>query len=212
MCRAVVDLGGDILRDALYNQIKPTVIVSHVLASRYFRNHPLNTHQISVLANAGTKGDYSECDITLVYSLLRNLAPSSSALRPTAGWGILPVAAGNITLGDEIERIREIRNKMYGHVATTALDDVTYNHYMTHLQGICTRMDTNHSGSLMSPTHRHLTYSQTLSDIQLMCIDPDMEAKYTEELRRMKETDRETRELINELRDEISGNINHIIN
>ena len=204
MCRAVVDLGGDILRDALYYQIKPTVIMSHVLASRYFRNHPLNTHQTSVLANASTKGDYSECDITLVYSLLRNLATSGSVLRPTAGWGILPVAS-NITLGDDIERIRDMRNKMYGHVATTALDDVTYNHYMAHLQSICTRMDTIHSGSLMSPTHRLITYSRTLSDIQIMCMDPDMEAKYTEELRRMKETDRETREQINELRGDISG-------
>ena len=215
------------LRDALYCQIKPTVIMSHVLASRYFRNHPLNAHQMSVLANAVTKGDYSECDITLVYTLLRNLAPSSSALRPTAGWGILPVPAGNVTLGDDIERIREIRNEMYGHVATTALDDITYNHYMSLLQSICIRMDTIHSGILMSPTRRHFTYSQTLQDIQIVCMDPAVEARYREELRRMMETDRETREIISkvmddmqqsdrhtrdridELRDDISGNADH---
>ena len=173
MCRAVVDLGGSILRDILYHNIKPTVIISHVQASRYYRNHPLNPRQMSVLGNASVKGDYSECDITLVYSLLRNLPPTSTSIRPTGGWG-RSVATSDIALGDDIERIREIRNEMYGHIATISLPDSTYNHNMNALHDICTRMDTAHAGLLSSASPRPQTYCQTLQNIEMACIDPDM--------------------------------------
>ena len=205
MSRAVVDLGGDILRDALYHHVKPAVVLNHVVSSPYFKNHPLNAHQMTMLANASTKGDYSEFDITLLYSLLRNLPVTNGTLRPSGGWGRLPIAARNVSLGDDIERIREIRNEMYGHVATTYIPDHVYNQYMADLQAIATRMDTIHGGLLMSPTSRHQTYTQTLTDIQIVCMDPDAEARYTQEIQRMMETDRETRDLISELRGDMSG-------
>ena len=205
MCRAIVDLGGDMLRDILYHHIKPAVIVSYVLASRYYRNHPLNAHQIGILSNANVKGDFSECDITLVYSLLRNLAPTTAVLRPTAGWG-KPVGPGDTAIGDDVERLREIRNKMYGHLASTFLPSISYNQYMSELQTICTRMDTIHAGYLASPTPRLQTYSQMLNDIQVTCMDPDMESRYTEELRKMKEKDLETRDIISAVKKDIPGN------
>ena len=205
MCRAIVDLGGDIMRDILFFHIKPAVIMSHILTSNYFRNHPLNPHQMSVLANTSSKGDYSDCDVTLVYSLIRNCGPTSTALRPTSGWG-KHVNTVDISLGDDIERIRIIRNEIYGHIATTALSDNIYNQYMTELQVICRRMDTTHAGLLLSPTPRTQTYSQMLRDIQVVCMDPEMEARYTEELRRMKESDIGTRQLISELKNDVSGN------
>ena len=205
MCRAVVDLGGNILRDCLYYHIKPSVVLQDVLASRYFKKHPLNPHQMAILGNASAKGDYSECDITLLYSLLRNLTPSCSVLRPTTGWGKVPVAAGDLTLGDDIERIREIRNEIYGHVASTELSDALYNDKMKELQDICTRMDMVHKGVLASPTPRLQKYTQTLSDIQVESIDHDMEERYRQELMRMKETDTDTRELFCKLKDDLSG-------
>ena len=207
MCRAVVDLGGDILRDALYYHIKPGVVVSYVHASRYFRNHPLNAHQMSTLLNASKKGDYSECDITLIYALLRNLPPTNTTLLPSAGWGKLPIPAGNTTLGDDIERIREIRNDIYGHVASTDIPDALYTRYMTEIQSICNRMDTIHGGCLMSPAPRTKSYVQTLADIQVVCMDPDTEAKYVKEIRRMSEADKETRDLIDEVRGGLVGKL-----
>ena len=206
MCRAVVDLGGDMMRDILYHHVKPAVVMSYVLASRYYRNHPLNTHQISILGNASARGDYSECDITLVYSLLRNLTPTSTSVRPTVGWG-KPVSTGDTALGDDIERIRELRNTIYGHVATTSLSDSMYNHYMQELYDICRRMDTVHAGYLTVPTPRPQTYCQTLGDIQTCCMDPDMEARYSEEIRRMKQTDQDTRDLIEAVRKDTAGNV-----
>ena len=89
---------------------------------------------------------------------------------------------------------------MYGHVATTSIPDPLYARYMAELQAVCYRMDHSHAGSLMSATPRQQTYTQTLQYIQVMCMDPDSEARYTDEVRRMRETDRETRDLI-------SGNV-----
>ena len=206
MCRAVVDLGGDMMRDILFHHVKPAVVMSYVLASRFYRNHPLNTHQISILGNASVRGDYSECDITLIYSLIRNLTPTSTAVHPTAGWG-RPVSSGDTALGDDIERIRDLRNTMYGHVATTSLSDSMYNHYMQVLYDICQRMDTVHAGSLMSPSARHQTYCQTLGDIQTCCMDPAMETRYMEEIRHMKQTDQDTRDLIESVRKDTTGNV-----
>ena len=207
MCRAVVDLGGDILRDALYCHIKPAVIVSYVLASRYFQNRPLNPHQIAILQNASIKGDYSECDITLLYSLLRNLPPTNTALKPTAGWGKLPIAAGSVSLGDDIERIRMIRNEVYGHIATTAIPTASYTDYMMELQDICNRMDTIHRTYITSPTSRTQTYAQTLSDIQVVCMDPETEAQYTDNIRRMRDADIQTRAMIDDVSGRLSGNV-----
>ena len=160
-----------------------------------------------VLQNANIKGDYSECDVTLLYCLLRNLPATNLALRPTAGWGKLPVAAGSTTLGDEIERIREIRNEVYAHVATTTISAASYTHYMTELQFICQRMDTIHATNVQSATPRTQTYVQTLCDIQVLCMDPDTEAKYTDDVRRMCEADRETRSLIDEVKGGLAGNL-----
>ena len=192
------------MRDILYHHVKPANVMSCVLTSRYYQNHPLNTHQIGILGSASVRGDYSEFDITLVYSLLRNLTPTTRSVRPTAGWG-KPVSLGDAALGDDIERIRELRNTMYGHVATTSLPDSTYNHYMQVLYDICRRMDTVHAGYLTSPSTRPQTYCQTLVDIQTCCMDPDMEAKYSDEIRRMKQTDQDTRDLIEAFRKDTSG-------
>ena len=193
------------LRDTLYHHAKPAVVMSYVLACRYYSSQPLNTHQMGVLANASSKGDYSEFDITLVYSLLRNLTPTKTAVRPTAGWG-RPVAAGDIALGDDIERIREIRNEMYGHVATTFLSDSRYTHYMQVLSYICSRMDTVHSAYLTPASPRPKTYFQDLAYIKTVCMDPDMEGQYIEQIRRMKETDKDTRELIEAFKKDAAGN------
>ena len=194
------------MRDILYHHVKPAVVMSYVLASRYYRNSPLNAHQMGILGNVSSLGNYSECDITLVYSLLRNLVPTSTSIRPTAGWG-KQVSAGDTALGDDVERIRVIRNEMYGHLSTTTLSDSTYNNFMQMLHDICNRMDTVHSGSLASPSPRSQSYSQTLTDIQVASMDPAMEARYTDELRRMKEADKDTRDLIEAVKGDVTGNI-----
>ena len=75
-----------------------------------------------------------------------------------------------------------------------------YSRYMSEFQAVCFRMDHTHAGSLKSATPRIIPFTQTLNHIQVSCMDPDSEARYTDEIRRMEEADRETRDLL-------SGNV-----
>ena len=164
--------------------IKPAAILTNVHSSPYL-SKSLSAPQLGTLGNAVTKGDYSECDITLTYAVLRNCTKTKKALRPTKNWGIVPVQPGDTNLGDDLERIRTIRNAIYGHVASTDMPDSDYNDYMNELKDICSRMDTVHSAYLTSATAPSSTYSQRLQDIQTCCMDPDTEAMYITELKRL---------------------------
>lgn len=62
--------------------------------------------------------DYSKFDVTLLYTLIRNLHPSSLR-KPTRGWGSEP-RNNDITIGDDIERLRLLRNYHYGHAGSSA--------------------------------------------------------------------------------------------
>ena len=179
MCRAVLDLGGDILRNILIHYVKPALVTSFVLASRYYRYHPLSPHYISILNEATIRGDYSQCDIALVYSLLRTLTPTSISVRPTAGWG-KPVSDGDKTLGDDVQRIWYLIVAIYDIVyCTDYLSDTTHKTHMELLLSICYRMDVVHDLPLMS---RSQTYCKIFHDLEEECMDPSMESKYLEEI------------------------------
>lgn len=62
--------------------------------------------------------DYNTFDVTLLYTLIRNLCPS---LEPTKGWGKDPVDA-DIQIGDDIERLRLWRNNNLHHSSSETSD------------------------------------------------------------------------------------------
>ena len=117
MNRAVFDLGGDMLRDTLYQYIKPSDVMSLFHASSMFHMDRLNPRHKRVLRNASEQGDYREFDITLLYSLLRNITLTKKAVCPTAGWGNR-VSDRNYALGDDVERIREMRMRILGNMTS----------------------------------------------------------------------------------------------
>lgn len=55
--------------------------------------------------------NYNFFDVTLLYKLIRHLCPS---LKPTNKWGKKPTT-NNQNVGDDIERIRELRNTYFAH-------------------------------------------------------------------------------------------------
>ena len=151
MCKAVVDLGGDIMRDTLFHHISPAAILANVHSAPRL-SKSISAVQLSTLGNAVTKGDYSECDITLTYAVLRNCSVTKKALCPTKNWGTVPIQPGDINFGDDLERIRTIRNAIYGHVPSTCISDSDYISYMNDLKDICNRMDTVHLTSATAPS------------------------------------------------------------
>ena len=77
-----------------------------------------------VIKNANSR-DYKDFDITLLYTLLRNVCQSITP--PSQNWGVSNMPSQNeITVRDDIERIRLIRNKVYGHISEVAIPEIEF--------------------------------------------------------------------------------------
>lgn len=63
--------------------------------------------------------DYSRFDVPLLYKLIRNLCPT---LEPTNKWGNKPTV-NDVCVGDDIERIRVLRNAYFAHTESAEISD-----------------------------------------------------------------------------------------
>ena len=91
-----------------------------------------------------------------------------------------------ITIGDDIERIRMIRNNVFGHVSEAAVPETEFKEYRSMIFDICTRMQT-----LLNKDYvKQLQYAEECT------IDSSTESKYIELIKRMAEEEKTTRELI----------------
>lgn len=82
--------------------------------------------------------DYSNFDVTLLYTLIRNLC---SGLEPTRGWGLEP-GPTDTKIGDDIERLRLFRNKNFAHLNSATIPDDTFEET---LKAVLSRLK-SHSG------------------------------------------------------------------
>ena len=115
LSRVVVDLYSMFFRDILEKQL-PHAQCANAAAKIKI----LKTDQKLKATHVAVMGSYRECDISLMYIFLRNACPSLPA--PAAGWDkpVLPTALG---ITDDIERIRQIRNKAFGHISSTPVSE-----------------------------------------------------------------------------------------
>lgn len=82
--------------------------------------------------------DYSKFDVTLLYTLIRNLCPK---LKPTSGWGVKPNST-NTKIGDDIERLRLIRNNTVAHASSAEISDNEFNNLWNDMQSVVQRIET----------------------------------------------------------------------
>lgn len=142
---ASVDLIKLPLIDILESRIKPVDLYkeinlhSNILSGKY----KLSQDQLNLcFLQPPAKPDYSKFDVTLLYTLIRNLCPS---LKPTKGWGTQPDDA-DIQIGDDIERLRLVRNNCYAHADSAEISDTDFKDIWKKLKSTIIRMQT-HSGS-----------------------------------------------------------------
>lgn len=83
------------------------------------------------------KPNYNDFDVTLLYTLTRNLCP---LLTPTQGWGIEPRTTDTL-IGDDIERLRLFRNNYYGHADSTEISDVEFEDLWKDVKSTIRRID-----------------------------------------------------------------------
>lgn len=112
--------------------------------------------------------DYSKFDVTLLYTLIRNLCPS---LTPTQGWGSEPNNTDK-KIGDDIERLRLFRNNFYAHADSTEISDSDFNNLWKNLQSVIQRIE------IYTKTWSTTNYEQELLRIKSCRFGYDDRDKY----------------------------------
>ena len=172
LCLVILDELTQILRDLLLTEVSPTQIYNKVKRSTI--SNTLRPHQMSVIKNAQNDG-YRDFDISLLYMLLRNVCPKITP--PSQGWGKVSTmpSPNEVTVGDDIERIRLIRNTLFGHISEAAIKETIFKDNLSIISGICTRMQT-----LLSKD-----YVKRLQEAEESSIDADTENKYIDLIKRL---------------------------
>ena len=159
LSRAIVDWMTFILRELLTFYILPLDIErkSRPFQSTKLKN--LRQEQWDLIQKASTDG-YFNFDITLLYALLRNLC--TSVQKPSKQWGTNDLPEHNeVTLGDDIERIRIVKNSLQSHIPTTKLNDTEFECYWKILRDVCVRLDSKFNKK----------YTDGLDNLKTICMD-----------------------------------------
>lgn len=130
------------LIDILNIFIKPKDLSTAIKANRYLLSgnvySNLNRHQQNkCLLCPNQLPNYSNFDISLLYKLIRYLCPQ---LKPNNNWGKTPTI-NDTDVGDDIERIRELRNKSFGHIESAKFKNNKFKRLWDHAKGILERLE-----------------------------------------------------------------------
>ncbi|XP_062619258.1 uncharacterized protein LOC134280824 [Saccostrea cucullata] len=135
---ATNDVLNQAYRDILEMEVPPSDIEKKAKTSAVYKR--LRPEQEHLLLDAKHSG-YKNFDISLTYTLIRNIC--SKIPKPTKGkWGEnnMP-AAGEVTVGDDIERIRIIRNSLTAHVSSASTSQTEFNDTWSMMSDICQRLE-----------------------------------------------------------------------
>ncbi|XP_062566545.1 uncharacterized protein LOC134228869 [Saccostrea cucullata] len=135
---ATNDVLNQAYRDVLEWEMHPSFVYNKVKTSSIYKT--LRSDQEDLLKTAASSG-YKNFDISLIYMLIRNVC--SKIPKPTKGkWGgnNMPTA-GEIRVGDDVERIRIIRNSLTAHVSSASTPQTEFDATWTTMSDICRRLE-----------------------------------------------------------------------
>ncbi|CAC5423148.1 unnamed protein product [Mytilus coruscus] len=133
---AVQDELQNLLRELLVFKEPPHLLDGHVHANQYLSKN-LRPHEWAVIQGVQTNL-YNNVDVSLMYKIIRNL---NLVPPPTRGWDnqIHPMVS-EITIGDDIERIRHRRNEIV-HRGNTKVDNSELANYFLLFKDIAGRFE-----------------------------------------------------------------------
>ena len=125
-------------------------------------------------------------DITLLTVLLRTICGLSP---PATGWDHLPPAS-NISIADDIARVKYYRNIVYGQAFQASVDDISFSAYWQEIREALVRLGGTH-------------FRSVIDNLKHSCMDPDIEEHYRELMKQWKKDD----DSIKDKFGEIEGNM-----
>ena len=154
MVKLIVDVGSSVLRDVLLNVLAPDTL-NNVLQTNI---HNLNRlHRTKVLFDneftllTATPPDLEKFDITLLVKIFRNICPSICPhLVPlNHNWSPQsPPGPSAISLADDIHRMRDFRNSIFAHIASTRVTNANFQSLWPEVRTVISRMASHGSTGL----------------------------------------------------------------
>ena len=179
LCRLLVDIGTQVLRST-FNKMHPPATLHTVLGSTSVhyatlqslykgKKKVLNPTHWGKLYPAHSPLSSLTFDITLLTVLLRNICGLSP---PVNGWDRLPLAT-NISIADDIVRVKYYRNLIIGYAPQASVDDSSFSAYWHEIREALVRLGGAHFRSKID----HLEHD---------CMDPVIEEHYRELMKQWK--------------------------
>lgn len=159
----------NILRELLFSKVPPTSLDGLIRNNAYLSS--LRAFELAVIATVLTK-QYADFDVSLMYKIIRNL---KLVPPPTQGWdNRIPPTSTEITIGDDVERIRRSRND-YIHNVNKNISDVELNNWFSLFIDIASRLEV-----FMNKHNRE--YVSKIEKVKVCCIDPETKQMYLRQL------------------------------
>nr|XP_034322543.1 uncharacterized protein LOC117688541 [Crassostrea gigas] len=159
-----------VLQDVLKKNMNPSVLPGKVKTLitllPKFKKSPFTKEQETIVYT----GIYSDFDITLLYTLYRNICTFPPHSKQ---WGNVP-NPGDRSESANIERIRLLRNKYQGHHSSISISSSDFNQEWQAVFDIVKELE------LYLGTRT--VYQEEVKKITQCCMDPEQETKYIEKL------------------------------
>lgn len=159
----VIDVFNDMMQDLMQDQpMTAPVLYQMIMKDGYFRRNRLNSverHTIQTLQNEG----FSKFDFSIIYKIVKYF--KFCIPPPTRNWGSNP-QPHEIEVGDDVERIRRIRNRFFHYVNAEITDAEMTDFFVTSIE-IGRRID-NHLNKAGDGGHEQKIkyYQSCLMDVE----------------------------------------------
>ena len=173
----VVEIFSNILREIVCSNIAPEAKHRHIIEQQkkesVFNEMTCEEHEsLNTLSNTVTNRTYNNINFITSYNMMRSLLLLDD---PTQGWGKPPTNA-DVTISDDVERLRFIRCEIVNHLKTD-IDLTEMNNYFSNIVCITQRIDTY---LCKLPDQG---FAREVQNFQTHCMDPEMEQKYYQALK-----------------------------
>ncbi|XP_069104161.1 uncharacterized protein [Argopecten irradians] len=174
VCKCLVEQIPLILADILAIYIPPKKLRPAIQKKKTLQ---LSHNQKHVIDD-GKVPNYSKFDITLFHVLFQNLCPKCP--KPTHDWGVYPKASVETTVGDDIERIRKLKNNAYGHLDSCLIPATKFKRMWDEFAELVSRLET---------LVKRAKYKETLDRSRSVRIDPLVDEEHVRTLKEWRDMD-----------------------
>ncbi|XP_066025298.1 protein NLRC3-like [Pocillopora verrucosa] len=198
LCRLLVDVGSQVLRST-FDKIHPPATLHKVLGSTSVhyatlqslykgKKKVLNPMQWGRLYPTHSPVSSAAFDITLLTVLLRNICGLGP---PANGWDRLPLAT-DISIADDIARVKYYRNTVYGHASQAFVDDISFSAYWQEIREALVRLGGAHLRA-------------EIDNFEHDCMDPDVEEHYRELMKQWMKDDDSIKDKLEEIENSLEN-------